>query len=135
GLDVTLTMSTLQWVMTLVVAGVGALVLAYCAAYFRDDEPGRGLLAGTLTAFAGAMLGLVWSDNLLITYVLSELRPTFSFLLFGYEPPTRSARAAALQAVIVTPFGGRAMLVVILMIVSLGGTYAVSELLASPPEA
>lgn len=66
-LDVTLTMSTLQWVMTLVVAGVGALVLAYCAAYFRDDEPGRGLLAGTLTAFAGAMLGLVWADNLLIT--------------------------------------------------------------------
>ena len=134
-LDVTLTMSTLQWVMTLVVAGVGALVLAYCAAYFRDDEPGRGLLAGTLTAFAGAMLGLVWADNLLITYVFWELTTIFSFLLIGYDPAKRSARAAAQQALIVTTFGGLAMLVGILMIGSMAGTYSVSELLASPPEA
>ena len=134
GLDITLTMSTLQWVMTLVVAGVGALVLLYCAAYFRGHEPGRGLLAGTLTAFAGAMLGLVWADNLLITYVFWELTTIFSFLLIGYDPEKRSARAAAQQALIVTTFGGLAMLIGILMIGSLAGTYSVSEILAAPPQ-
>src|SRR5690606_37812286 len=68
-MDLTLTLGPLQWLMTLVVAGIGALVLAYCAWYFSPTEPGLATLAGTLTAFAGAMLGLVWADNLLVLYV------------------------------------------------------------------
>ena len=41
GLDLAFAMGALQWVMALIVAGVGALVLVYCAWYFDDDEPRR----------------------------------------------------------------------------------------------
>ncbi|HVD79860.1 MAG TPA: hypothetical protein VNB87_04950 [Propionibacteriaceae bacterium] len=41
--------------MSLLVTGVGALVLFYCWRYFRDDEPGLGKFAATLTGFAGAI--------------------------------------------------------------------------------
>ncbi|MEX1908324.1 Na+/H+ antiporter subunit A [Janibacter sp. Y6] len=132
-MSVTLVMGPLQWLMTLVVAGVGALVLAYCAAYFGEGEAGRGLLAGTLVAFAGAMLGLVWADNLLITYVFWELTTVFSFLLIGFDPAKRSARAAATTALVVTTLGGLAMLVGILVLGGLSGTYSISGILASPP--
>ncbi|MDP3968265.1 MAG: Na+/H+ antiporter subunit A [Nocardioides sp.] len=135
GIDLTFTLGTLQWALTLVVAGIGALVLIYCAWYFGDDEPGLGALSGTLTAFAGAMLGLVWADNLLVLYVFWELTTVFSYLLIGHDPTKRSARSAGMQALIVTTFGGLAMLVGILLLRAETGTYSVLTLLAEPPSA
>ncbi|MEI2775488.1 MAG: Na+/H+ antiporter subunit A [Tetrasphaera sp.] len=132
-LDLTLRLAPLPRLMTLIVGGVGALVLGYCAWYFTDDEPGLGLLAGSLTAFAGAMLGLVWADNLLILYVFWELTTILSFLLIGHDPTKRAARVAATQALIVTTFGGLAMLVGILLLGARSGSYSVSALLANPP--
>ncbi len=71
--------------MALVVSGIGALVLFYCAWYFHDDAHGLGYFAGSFTSFAGAMLGLVLSDDLLVMYVFWELTTVFSYLLIGYD--------------------------------------------------
>lgn len=134
GLDLDFSLGSLQWILTVVIAGIGALVLAYCGQYFSDDEPGLGLLAGTLTAFAGAMLGLVWADNLLLMYVFWELTTVFSFLLIGHDPAKRAARSAAMEALTVTTLGGLAMLVGILLLADQTGTLSLQEILASPPE-
>ena len=69
--------------MSLLVTGVGALVLFYCWRYFRDDEPGLGKFAATLTGFAGA-IGLVAADDLILLYVLWDLTTIFSYLLIGH---------------------------------------------------
>ncbi|MGI8536053.1 MAG: hypothetical protein ACR2K2_06045 [Mycobacteriales bacterium] len=53
----------------LLVAGIGTLVFLYCARYFPADKAGLGRFAGVLTAFAGAMLGLVLADDLILLYV------------------------------------------------------------------
>jgi len=132
GLDVALAMGTLQWVMALVVTGIGGLVLAYCAWYFHEDDAGLGYFAGTFAAFAGAMLGLVLSDDLLLMYVFWELTTIFSYLLIGYDPAKRASRGAATQALIVTTFGGLAMLVGILVLGHEAGTYRLSEIADSP---
>ena len=95
-------MGSLQWVMALLVTGVGALVLVYCAWYFADDEPGLPAFAGNFVAFAGAMLGLVLADDLLLLYVFWELTTVFSYLLIGHDPTKRASRRPALQALIVT---------------------------------
>ena len=80
GLDVELAfrVDTLAWVMSLLVSGIGALVLYYCAHYFTDEEPELGRFAGVLVAFAGAMQGLVAADNLLVLYVFWEATTVFS---------------------------------------------------------
>jgi multicomponent Na+:H+ antiporter subunit A len=126
-------MGTLQWLLSLVVTGVGALVLFYCTWYFDDEEPGLPSFAGNFTGFAGSMLGLVLADDLLVMYVFWELTTVFSYLLIGHDANQRASRAAALQALIVTTFGGLAMLVGILLLGSTAGTYRVTELLADPP--
>ncbi|MFB9377167.1 Na+/H+ antiporter subunit A [Kineococcus gynurae] len=126
-------MDTLSWVMTLVVGGVGALVLIYCAAYFHEGDPGTPRFAGVLTAFAGAMTGLVLVDDLVLLYVFWELTTVFSYLLIGYDSAKRSARRAATQALVVTTLGGLAMLVGIVIIGQSAGTYRISEVLAAFP--
>ena len=133
GLDLTLSMAALQWLLVLVVAGVGALVLTYCTWYFRSDSAHLAPFAGNLTAFMGAMLGLVVSDNLLLLFVFWELTTIFSFLLIGFDPGKRASRLAALQALVVTTLGGLAMLVGFLLLGSQSGSYLVSEIVADPP--
>ena len=83
------------WLMMLLVGGVGALVLVYCAWYFHPGDAGPRRFAGVLVAFAGAMLGLVLADDLLLLYVFWELTTVFSYLLIGHHqaaaggPPPR----------------------------------------------
>ena len=67
-----------------IVTGIGALVLLYCAWYFKADDPSLWRFSSVFTAFAGAMLGLVFSDNLLALYVFWELTSVTSFLLIAF---------------------------------------------------
>ena len=134
GMDIAFRLDPLSLLMTFVAAGVGALVLAYCARYFSDDEQALGRFAALLVAFAGAMLGLVLSDDLLLLYVFWELTTVLSFLLVGHESDRASARRAAMDALIVTTFGGLAMLVGAVIIGEAAGTYRISEIVAQPPE-
>jgi len=127
-------LDALSLLMTFVAAGVGALVLAYCARYFSDDEDALGRFAAVLVAFAGAMLGLVLSDDLLLLYVFWELTTVLSFLLVGHQSDRAGARRAAMDALIVTTFGGLAMLVGAVIVGEAAGTYRISEILAQPPE-
>lgn len=132
-LDLALRVTTLSWLMTLLVGGVGALVLVYCARYFSRDEPGLAGFAGIFVAFAGAMLVLVLADNLLLLYVGWELTTVFSYLLIGHNPERRPSRWAAVQALTVTTLGGLAMLVGFIMLGQRTGTYRWSEIAAAPP--
>jgi multicomponent Na+:H+ antiporter subunit A len=119
----------LTWVMGLLVLGVGALVLAYCARYFKDDDDGLGGFGGQLLAFAGTMLGLVAADDLISLYVFWEITSVLSFLLIGFARARLAARRSAVQALIVTTAGGLAMLVGLVLIGNAAGTYRVSEIL------
>ena len=56
GLHLSMRMDVLGWVMTLIVTGVGALVLLYCRWYFDGKKDGLGLFNAVLLAFAGAMI-------------------------------------------------------------------------------
>ncbi|MGD7704739.1 Na+/H+ antiporter subunit A [Microlunatus sp. Y2014] len=132
-LDLTLRLGTLQWVLGLVVSGIGALVLLYCRWYFAHDSP-KARCAGVLAAFAGTMFGLVTADNFLLFYVFWELTTVFSYLLIGHTPSRAANRGAALNALIVTTFGGLAMLFGIIILGVQIGTFSISETLASAEE-
>ncbi|MFE3944117.1 Na+/H+ antiporter subunit A [Streptomyces sp. NPDC059118] len=132
---VALRFDALAELMVLLAAGIGTLVLLYCASYFTDGAPGLAGFAGNLLAFAGAMLALVLADDLISLYVFWELTTVFSYLLIGYDSEQKHSRRSALQALTVTTLGGLAMLVGFLIIGQAAGTYRISALLADPPRA
>lgn len=119
--------------MSLIVLGVGALVLAYCARYFREHEPRNAAFGGQLLAFAGAMFGLVTTDDLMVLYTFWEITSVLSFLLIGYSGHRIFARRSAIQALIVTTFGGLAMLIGLVMLADLSGSWRISGVLAAAP--
>jgi multicomponent Na+:H+ antiporter subunit A len=123
GLELAFRMTTLPWLMALLVGGVGALVLAYSARYFPAGAADLGRFTGLFVGFAGSMFGLVVSDDLLLLYVCWELTTVFSYLLIGHHPARRASRRAAMQALLVTTFGGLAMLVGFVMLGQHAGSY------------
>ncbi|GEL94122.1 Na+/H+ antiporter subunit A [Cellulomonas composti] len=133
GLELTFRMDTLSWFMTLVVGGVGALVLVYCSAYFSASAHGLGRFGGVFVAFAGAMLGLVLSDDMILMFVFWELTTVMSYLLIGHYSERKASRRAAMQAIIITTAGGLAMLVGVVLLGEATGTYRLSEVIAHPP--
>ncbi|MET1063388.1 MAG: Na+/H+ antiporter subunit A, partial [Arthrobacter sp.] len=126
-------MDALAWVMSLLVLGVGALVLVYCARYFKDKDDYLGGFGAQLLAFAGVMFGLVTADDLLLLFIFWELTTVLSYLLIGYARTRLSARRSALQALVVTTAGGLAMLVGLIILGFNAGTYRISAILEQAP--
>lgn len=135
-LDIALSfrLDALSAFMSLIVLGVGALVLSYCASYFREHEPRHAVFGAELLAFAGAMFGLVTTDDVMVLYTFWEITSVLSFLLIGYSGQRIFARRSAIQALIVTTFGGLAMLAGLVMLAVQAGSWRVSGILAAAPE-
>lgn len=134
GIDLDFRLDALALAMVLLVSGVGAVIFWYSAGYFRRSERGLGRLAATMTLFAGAMLGVVTADNLFALYIFWELTSVTSFLLVGHDDRKEGARRAALQALLTTAGLGLPMLIGFVVLGREGGTYRISELVASPPD-
>lgn len=132
-LELAFRMDALAWIMSLLVLGVGALVLVYCARYFENKDDHLGGFGAQLLAFAGAMFGLVTADDLLLMFVFWELTTVLSYLLIGYARTRLSARRSALQALMVTTAGGLAMLVGLIILGSTAGTYRIQAILDQGP--
>ncbi|MFI7668497.1 Na+/H+ antiporter subunit A [Nocardia sp. NPDC049526] len=132
-MNIELRFDSLAAIMSALVLGIGAVILAYCARYFEDDEPRLQVFAAQLVAFAGAMFGLVTSDNMLLLFVFWEMTTVLSFLLVGHNAEQAVSRRAAIQALLVTGAGGLAMLVGIVILGQASGSYLLSDLLAGPP--
>jgi multicomponent Na+:H+ antiporter subunit A len=132
GLELTLRLDGFALLMLALVSGIGVLIFIYAEAYF-SARPDLGRFAATLLAFSGSMLGLVLADNLLLLFVFWELTSITSYLLIGFEDTKAEARAAALQAFLITGAGGLALLGGCLLLGQAAGTYSLSAILAAPP--
>ena len=75
------------------------------------------------------MLGLVLADNLLLLFVFWELTSFSSYLLIGFDHQRAAARAAALQALLITSGGGLALLAGVVLLGQAGGSLEIGPLL------
>lgn len=135
GLDlaIDLRFDAFALVMLILISGIGLMICIYSLGYFTSTKPGLARLAGILTLFAGAMLGVVLSDHLIALFIFWELTSVTSYLLIGNDDRKPRARAAALQALFITGAGGLVLLAGLIMIGQSAGTYRISELLTHPP--
>jgi multicomponent Na+:H+ antiporter subunit A len=129
GLNVALRADGLSLIFALLISGIGTLVVIYAGGYLKGDAHLNRFYAWLLT-FMASMLGVVLADNLILLYVFWELTTLSSFLLIGYESEREEARAAALQALLVTGAGGLALLGGLVLLGQAAGTYQLSAVVA-----
>ncbi|WP_420236470.1 NADH-quinone oxidoreductase subunit L [Telmatobacter bradus] len=91
-------------VMLVMVSFVGLLIFIYSTGYMEHDENFTRFFC-FLALFAGAMLGLVISNSLLLLFMCWELMGLTSYLLIGFWYHKPSAAAAAKKAFLTTRVG------------------------------
>lgn len=130
GLELKVRMDGYAWLFAMLVALMGALVVLYARYYMSPADPVPRFFS-FLMAFMGAMLGVVLSGNLIQLVVCWELTSLTSFVLIAYWYHRADARRGARMAMIVTVAGGLALLIGVLMLGSIVGSYDLDAVLAS----
>ncbi|MDB5730985.1 MAG: cation:proton antiporter [Variovorax sp.] len=130
GLDLVFRMDGFAWLFSMLVLGIGALVVLYARYYMSASDPVPRFFAFFL-AFMGSMMGVVLSGNLIQLALFWELTSLFSFLLIGYWHHRRDARRGARMALTVTGAGGLCLLAGVLLIGRIAGSYELDVVLAS----
>lgn len=130
GLNLTFIIDGLSLFFGLVVSGVGLLVVFYATHYLDDHYRDHGRFYASLLLFMGAMLGTVFSGNLLLLFVFWELTGIASFLLIGFLHEKAESRDGARMALLVTVGTGLAMLAGIILLGQVAGTYELAGLLS-----
>jgi NADH-quinone oxidoreductase subunit L len=95
--------------MLVMVTFVGLLIFIYSAAYMHHDENFTRFFC-FLSLFAGAMLGLLIANSLLLLFMCWEVVGLTSYLLIGFWYERRAAAAAAKKAFITTRIGDLGLL-------------------------
>jgi len=96
-------------VMLVMVSFVGLLIFIYSTGYMEHDENFTRFFC-FLALFAGAMLGVVIANSLLLLYMFWEIVGLTSYLLIGFWYHKPEAAAAAKKAFITTRIGDLAFL-------------------------
>ena len=130
GLDFVLRMDGLAWIFSIMVLGIGMLVLLYARYYMSRHDPIARFFAYML-AFMGSMLGVVLSGNLIQLVLFWELTSLTSFLLIGYWQNRLDARRGARMALTVTTAGGLCLLAGVLVLGRIVGSYDLDVVLAA----
>ena len=91
-------------IMLVMVSFVGLLIFIYSTGYMAHDENFTRFFC-FLSLFAGAMLGVVISNSILLLFMCWEIVGLTSYLLIGFWYQKPSAAAAAKKAFITTRFG------------------------------
>ena len=130
GLALSLRLDGLSFAFSLLVLGIGLLVLLY-ARYYLSRSQSTARFFALLLLFMAAMLGVVLSSNLLLLVVFWELTSIVSFLLIGFWSYRSDARKGARMALTITGGGGLALLAGVLLLGHICGSMELSDVIAS----
>lgn len=130
GLELNFRLDGYAWLFAMLVALMGVLVVLYARYYMSSADPVPRFFS-FLMAFMGAMLGTVLSGNLIQLVVFWELTSLTSFVLIAYWYHREDARRGARMALIVTVGGGFSLLLGVLMLGAIVGSYDLDAVLAS----
>jgi multicomponent Na+:H+ antiporter subunit A len=99
----------LSMLFSLLITGIGSLVVLYSIYYLSRKEQLIHFYL-YLLLFMGSMLGVVLSDNVFVLYTFWEFTSISSFLLIGFWFYRERSAYGAQKSLLVTVFGGLAML-------------------------
>ncbi|PNZ66588.1 Na+/H+ antiporter subunit A [Staphylococcus croceilyticus] len=128
GMNFDLYLDGLSILFSLLITGIGSLVVLYSIGYLSKSEQ-LGNFYCYLLLFMGAMLGVVLSDNLIILYLFWELTSFSSFLLISFWREKQTSIYGAQKSLIITVFGGLSLLGGFILISLVGNSLSLHHLL------
>jgi multicomponent Na+:H+ antiporter subunit A len=134
GINFTTYVDGLALIFGLIISGIGALVTLYSIYYLSKEREALDNFYVYLLLFMGAMLGVVFSDNILVLYLFWELTSISSFLLIAYWYQRKGSRYGAQKALLITIFGGFAMLAGFLLLANITDTFSIREMILEAGE-
>lgn len=129
-IDLALRIDGLALLFSLLILGIGLLVILYAHYYLPSHRPTARFYA-FLLLFMGAMLGVVLAENIVVLLMFWELTSLSSFLLIGYEVHRADARQGARLALTITSGGGLALLAGLLLLGHIAGSFELSAILTA----
>ncbi|MCI2773529.1 Na+/H+ antiporter subunit A [Staphylococcus petrasii] len=133
GMNFDLYLDGLSILFSLLITGIGSLVVLYSIGYLSKSEQ-LGNFYCYLLLFMGAMLGVVLSDNLIILYLFWELTSFSSFLLISFWREKQASIYGAQKSLIITVFGGLSLLGGFILISVAGNSLSLHHLLEHASE-
>ncbi|PNZ30741.1 monovalent cation/H+ antiporter subunit A [Staphylococcus petrasii] len=133
GMNFDLYLDGLSILFSLLITGIGSLVVLYSIGYLSKSEQ-LGNFYCYLLLFMGAMLGVVLSDNLIILYLFWELTSFSSFLLISFWREKQASIYGAQKSLIITVFGGLSLLGGFILISVAGNSLSLHHLLENASE-
>jgi NADH-quinone oxidoreductase subunit L len=121
GLKLGWVLDPLAAVMLVMVTFVGLLIFIYSVGYMAHDENFTRFFC-FLALFAGAMLGVVIANSMLLLFMCWEIVGLTSYLLIGFWYSNPRAAAAAKKAFIVTRIGDLAFFLGMVWLYAQAGT-------------
>lgn len=128
GIELSFLVDGLSILFGILISGIGVLVVLYSIWYLSEKED-RLKFYLYLMMFMGAMLGVVFSNNLFGLFTFWELTSVSSFMLIGFWYHKEASRYGATKALVITGVGGIAMLAGFILLYSITGTFDISEIL------
>lgn len=119
----------LSIIFGLLITGIGALVILYSIYYLSAKESLTHFYI-YLLLFMGSMLGVVFSDHMMVLYAFWELTSISSFLLIAFWFHRKGSRYGAKKALLITVSGGVAMLIGFIMLSTITDTYSIREVIS-----
>lgn len=121
-------------IMMLIVTLISFLVHLFSIGYMAEDQH-QARYFGMLGFFTFAMLGLVMSSNLLVTFIFWELVGVSSYRLIAHYQEKETAINAATKAFLLNKIGDIGFLIGLIILWSWSGTLEITDpdLISIPP--
>jgi multicomponent Na+:H+ antiporter subunit A len=114
----------------LLITGIGTLVVLYSIFYlYNKKKEALNNFYVYLMLFMGAMLGVVFSDNLMVIYIFWEITSISSSLLIAYWYHKERSRYGALKSMLITVAGGLTMLAGFSLLYVMTNTFSIREII------
>jgi len=130
GIQLSLGINALGWLFALIVLGLGAMSAIYAVKFMQGKER-RGYFYFNYILTIMAMMGILMSRDLISFFIFWEIMTWSSYLMTVYSG--KEVQTVGIKYFVFSAIGAYAMLMAIVIIHSLNGSFMINDLIGSFP--